>query len=54
MMNRPTDFIVHEINENMEVADDCNQTIPDLPIIETINVSKETQTETLSCIDEIS
>lgn len=50
MMNRPTDFIVHEINENMEVADDCDQTIPDPPIVDTINVSKETQTETIGFI----
>ena len=33
VISRPADFIVHEINEQMEIAGEVNQTIPEQPAI---------------------
>lgn len=40
---RPIDFIVHEINTDMEIAYDCDQTIPELPVQQKIETEKSEQ-----------
>ena len=43
-MIRPEDFIVHEIAEDLEEADECDQTIPDPPKEESETVVDVTPT----------